>query len=118
VVVFPEGALRAPGAPGAFAPGSEALSRWAGVPLLPVAVRVVMRGRQRPEAYLLVGETLESGAPAARQHEVLAALLGRLDRLLAEAPSAEDPPEGFALWLEGRDDTHRRALRHRRWWSR
>jgi 1-acyl-sn-glycerol-3-phosphate acyltransferase len=118
VVVFPEGALRHAGPPGSFSAGAQALSRWAGVPLLPVAVRVALRGRQRPEAYLLVGETLPSGAAVDVQHAALTALLARLDRDLAAAPSAEQPPAGYELWLAGHDDTHRRAERHRRWWSR
>lgn len=104
LIIFPEGELRAVGRVGGLEPGLEFLAERARVPVYPVAVRVVMRGAQHPEALLLLGEAV---APS----EVRAALGALLDTLAAELAAAdpEAPPPGFALWSGGARSTHERA---------
>ena len=92
VVVFAEGLVRPAGPLGALQPGAGWLARRAGVPLVPVALRVVMRGQQQPEAYLRFG--------AATTAEGLAsALAGELALLDAELLSS-DPEQPLAGYLK------------------
>ncbi len=92
VVVFAEGAVRPAGPLGAVQPGAGWLARRAGVPLMPVALRVVMRGQQQPEAYLRFG--------AATTAEGLAsALAGELALLDAELLNS-DPEQPLAGYLK------------------
>ncbi|ULH16889.1 lysophospholipid acyltransferase family protein [Deinococcus sp. KNUC1210] len=88
VVVFPEGELRPAGPLTALQPGAGWLARRAGVPLVPVALRVTMRGQQQPEAYLRVGlPTDAAGLQRGLQHE-LSALDAELQRSDPEEPLA------------------------------
>ncbi|MPY66697.1 1-acyl-sn-glycerol-3-phosphate acyltransferase [Deinococcus sp. SDU3-2] len=91
VVVFPEGALQPAGPPRELRPGAGWIARQAGVPLVPVAVRVGLRGRPRPEAYLRFGAPTTAGGLA----EALARELGALDTDLA----AGDPERPLAGYL-------------------
>ncbi|WP_424950439.1 lysophospholipid acyltransferase family protein [Deinococcus sp.] len=85
VVVFAEGALRPAGPLGPLHPGAGWLARAAGVPLVPVALRVVLRGQQQPEAYLRFGQATD----AAGLQEALAHELSVLDaELLGSDPEA------------------------------
>lgn len=88
VVVFPEGRLQPSGAPGPLQPGAGWLARTAAVPLVPVALRVAMRGQQQPEAYLRFGAATtpaQLGSALARE---LALLDGELDDSDPEQPLA------------------------------
>jgi 1-acyl-sn-glycerol-3-phosphate acyltransferase len=118
LVVFPEGEITPKGALGAFAPGAQAISRWARAPIVPIGIRVVMRARQRPEAYLRVGATMAAGASTAAQSAEVEALLALLDADLAAATDAEAPLPGYESWLTGAPSTNERAERMRGWWSR
>lgn len=91
VVVFPEGALQPAGPPRELRPGAAWLARQAGVPLIPVALRVGLRGRPRPEAYLRFGLPTTAGGLA----EALARELAALDADLA----AGDPERPLAGYL-------------------
>ncbi|WP_234009090.1 1-acyl-sn-glycerol-3-phosphate acyltransferase [Deinococcus sp. NW-56] len=91
VVVFPEGALQPAGSPRELRPGAGWIARQAGVPLVPVALRVGLRGRPRPEAYLRFG----AAATAEGLAEALARDLGALDADLA----ASDPERPLAGYL-------------------
>lgn len=51
-LIFPEGEMRPAGPLGPLRPGAAWLARSAGVPLVAACTRVVLRGQQRPEAYL------------------------------------------------------------------
>lgn len=95
VAVFPEGAVQSSGSLGALHPGAAWIARTAGVPLIPVALRVVMRGGQWPEAYLRVGAATTS-LPEALAHE-----LGVLDAELA-ASNPEQPLAGYLRVMRGR----------------
>jgi 1-acyl-sn-glycerol-3-phosphate acyltransferase len=118
LVVFPEGALTPPGRLAPFARGAQAISRWARAPVVPVGIRVVMRARQRPEAYLRVGESLPPGTSAEDQRAAVAALLALVDADVERADEAEAPLPGYEPWLAGAPSTDERAERARRWWSR
>lgn len=111
-IVFPEGELRPAGAPGVLAPGAARLAAMAGAPLRPLAVRVVLRGAQHPEAYLSFGPVV---ADHAELDVALRRELAALDRLLAET-DPETVPAGFERWVAGARSPDRRARRFERWW--
>jgi 1-acyl-sn-glycerol-3-phosphate acyltransferase len=98
VAVFPEGEMRCSGELAPLRLGAEYLARKAGVPLLPIAVRVLLRGFEHPEAFLLVREPI-------RGNGGLAATLGALLRELDQVLRSTHPrvlPEGFRCVLSGR----------------
>ncbi|MCP2322628.1 hypothetical protein HDA40_001135 [Hamadaea flava] len=123
LVVYPEGELRPPGPPGPLADGAAWYAHRAGVPLAAVAVRVVLRGQQFPEAYVSI-RSLRSTVPtaasgvASRASGAAAAaadvgvLTGVLARTLRDELSTMDlelamaeprtGPTGFRLVLPGR----------------
>ncbi|GEM83049.1 lysophospholipid acyltransferase family protein [Meiothermus hypogaeus] len=105
LVVFPEGELRPPGALGELNKGVVWFAEKAGVPLVPVASRVALRGHEFAEAYLVFGEPL--GPDLNLLHEHLKQMLTELDQQIRTAP-AEEPLPGFELRLAGRKSTHER----------
>lgn len=105
LLIFPEGELRSPGGLGPLNEGAAWLARKAGVPLVPVAIRVVLRGQEFPEAYLEVGPPLPPETE--RLSQALQEMLADLDRGLRTAP-AEEPLPGFRPVLKGRLSTHER----------
>jgi 1-acyl-sn-glycerol-3-phosphate acyltransferase len=115
--VYVEGELRPPGPLGPARPGAAAVARWAGVPVLPLAIRCVMRGGERPEVYLLFGAPLASGVDHETLVRTLAALLERLDRDLAAAHDAEAPVPGYGPWWPTARSSHERLARWRAWWG-
>ena len=98
VALFPEGAMAYPGALRPLRRGAGWLAGKAGVPLLPVALRVVLRGYEHPEAFLWIGKPLPPGEDPAG---ALGGLLQELDALLART-HPRDVPEGFREVLRGR----------------
>ncbi|WP_353885861.1 1-acyl-sn-glycerol-3-phosphate acyltransferase [uncultured Deinococcus sp.] len=102
MVIFPEGRVSAQLA--ALRPGAAWVAGVAGVPLVPVALRVVMRGAQHPEAFLRFGPptTGEALRPA------LEALLAALDADL-RAADPEAPPDGYLRVVRGQGSTHDRV---------
>lgn len=117
LVVFVEGAMRPPGPLGPTRPGAAAVARWAGVPLLPLAIRCVMRGAERPEVYLRFGAPLPGGTEHPVLEAELAALLSRLDGDLAGASDPEAPVPGYAPWWPQALRGDQRAARWRAWWG-
>lgn len=105
LVVFPEGELRPPGHLGELNRGAVWFAERAGVPLVPVASRVVLRGHELAEAYLVLGAPIEPDLKLLRQQ--LERMLTELDDQIRTAP-AEEPLPGFELWLAGRKSTHER----------
>ncbi len=97
VAIFPEGELRYMGDLGPIRPGAEYIARKAGVEILPIALRVVVRGFEHPEAFVLVGEPISHDAGLAR---ALGELLRELDRILSNTHPREIP-EGFRCVLKG-----------------
>ncbi|NYF12361.1 1-acyl-sn-glycerol-3-phosphate acyltransferase [Pseudoclavibacter sp. JAI123] len=82
-LIFPEGELRAGRGLASLHPGAEWVAARAEVPLVPVAIRVVMRGAAKPEAFV------RFGAPV--RPEQLAAALGSMLEELDRALDAADP---------------------------
>jgi lycopene beta-cyclase len=117
VLVFPEGRVRTPGPLGPTRDGAAAIARWARVPVVPLAIRVVMRGGERPEAYLRFGTPLAAGVDAAQVRDALVALLARLDDDLAAAPDPEAPLPDYAPWWRVAVRSDERVVRWRRWWG-
>lgn len=104
--VFPEGGISPPGAPRPLQPGAPWLARQAGVPLVPVAGRVLLRGGQWPEAYLRLGPPLEANTlPALRA--ALDRELAVIERLQADC-NPEEPLPGFLRLTGGRVRDDRR----------
>ncbi|GGO38530.1 lysophospholipid acyltransferase family protein [Deinococcus humi] len=95
MVIFPEGAVQPAGAPTALHPGAAWIARTAGVPLVPIALRVVVRGGQWPEAYLRIGK-VTTQLPGALAHE-----LAVLDAELASS-DPEQPLAGYLRVMAGR----------------
>ena len=97
LVVYPEAELLPPGPVGGLAPGAGWLARQAGVPLVPVAVRTLLRGHQHAEAFVDVGVPVaDAELPAA-----LSSLLSGLDELLRRADPRQAVP-GFDRVTAGR----------------
>lgn len=115
--VFPEGRLGPADRVAPFARGAAVIARLAGVPVVPMAWRVVMRGGQYPEVYVRRGAELAPDATPERQHAAVAALLARIDVDLEAATDAERPLPGYAPWHAGRRSTHDRLDRWRAWWG-
>ncbi len=115
--VYVEGALRPPGPLGPTRPGAAAVARWARAPVLPLAMRCVMRGGERPEVYLRFGVPLPGGVDHDTVVRSLAALLERLDRDLAEASDPEAPLPGYEPWWPAARRSHERLARWGAWWG-
>ncbi|BDP43077.1 1-acyl-sn-glycerol-3-phosphate acyltransferase [Deinococcus aetherius] len=88
VVIFPEGTLHPAGPPRGVQPGAAWIARTAGVPLVPVALRVTLRGAQHPEAYLRFGRGVEGTDLGNALTRELAALDAELRESGPEAPLA------------------------------
>jgi len=91
VAVFPEGTIQPVGPLRDVRPGAGWIARQAGVPLVPVALRVILRGRPRPEAHLRFG-------PPTTPDALAGALSGELARLDADL-AASDPESPLAGYL-------------------
>ncbi|MCS7173841.1 MAG: 1-acyl-sn-glycerol-3-phosphate acyltransferase [Armatimonadetes bacterium] len=111
IAVFVEGELRYPGTLGPVRRGARYLADRAGVPLVPVAVRVVLRGFELPEAFVWVGPPVPPGQDLA---EVLGGGLRRVDETLAATHPRTVPPQ-FRLVLRGRSSLDERVARWIRW---
>jgi Acyltransferase len=118
LVVYPEGQLLPLGLPGPFAPGAAWSAARAPARLCSVAVRVLLRGGQHPEAYVSFSEVDADGHPQAvteRLHERLRDDLAGVDRLNARIEPRQPLP-GFTRVVRGRRswdqriDTARRFL--------
>ena len=87
-LIFPEGELRAGRGLAALHPGAEGVAQRAGVPMVPVAIRVVLRGAAKPEAFIRFGEPVRPEQLAAS----LGSMLEELDRALDAADPARPLP--------------------------
>jgi 1-acyl-sn-glycerol-3-phosphate acyltransferase len=105
VIIFPEGELRPPGPLGPLAPGAVWLSRVSAKPLVLAATRIVLRGDQKPEAYVDV--SLAGDEDIAAQ---LSRRLTHLDNELAE-DDPRKPLPGFDLVVPGRSSWDERITR-------
>jgi len=108
LIVFPEGELRPPGPLGPLNKGTVWFADKAGVPVVPVASRVAVRGHEFPEAYLVFGQPLVPDLSLLYQS--LTQMLNDLDNQIRSAP-AEVALPGFELIIAGRKSTHERMAR-------
>ncbi|MBO1753954.1 1-acyl-sn-glycerol-3-phosphate acyltransferase [Allobranchiibius sp. CTAmp26] len=97
LVILPEGELLGPGPMRPLHRGAGWYAEQTTAPLVPVSLRVVIRGHQHPEALVDLGEPVQGAdlAPA------MAAQLTGLDALIATADPREPLP-GFRQVLSGR----------------
>ena len=103
-VVFPSGEIRHPAQVGPLQPGAAWLAGKERAALVPVAVRVVLRGAQWPEAFVRVGDPCAGPELEAALEHVLAALEADL-----RAAPAGLPPAGYRLLMPGRESRHDRV---------
>lgn|SRR5512146_751940 len=117
LVVYPEGLLLPAGPPGPLANGAAWLAARAPARLCSVAVRVLMRGRQHPEAYVMFSEVDATGPlpeVTGRLRERLRADLDHMDGRNACAGSREPLP-GFTRAMRGRRSWDERVDAARDW---
>ncbi|MBS3933324.1 MAG: lysophospholipid acyltransferase family protein [Truepera sp.] len=120
VLIFPEAALRPAGWVENLQPGAVFLAERAKTPIVPLAIRVLMRGAEHPEALLSLGEPL----PGDGEREVLKESLGHaLNTLLADLEARakgdpEQPPSGCDRLLGGAQSTHNKMAWVERLWTR
>lgn len=97
VMIFPEGALRQAGEVRNVEAGLAFLARHAGVPVYPLAFRVVMRGAEKPEAFVVLGGRLEAEGLPTQFVSAINTLLAEVDAEVAAA-NPEAAPSGFEAW--------------------
>lgn len=97
LVIMPEGRMLGAGLLGPLRSGAGRLAAQAGVPLVPVAVRVVMRGSQYAEAFIDIGSPVRADELA----PVLGQSLVELDETLAATAATRDLP-GYRRVVAGR----------------
>jgi 1-acyl-sn-glycerol-3-phosphate acyltransferase len=117
LVVYPEGRLLPPGPLGPLAPGAAWCASRAPARLCSVAVRVLIRGGQYPEAYVVFSEVGGDGRPAEvteRLRERLREDLADIDRLGTHADSRQPLP-GFTRVVRGRRSWDERIDAARGW---
>lgn len=103
LVIMPEGRLVGPGPLGPIRGGAGRIAAAAGVPLVPVALRAVIRGHQHPEVFVDIGAPVRSPELA----EAMGLALRRLDDTLATA-EPEEPLPGYRLVVPGRRSVNER----------
>lgn len=98
VWIFPDGTLRPPSATPAFTSGFVHAARLAGVPIVPVAMRLLFLDRQRPEVFVERGQPIDARARDAREcaQQAVTAMLESIDDDLAR-----DGRASFALAFAG-----------------
>lgn len=101
VIVFPEGEIRPQGQVKEIQAGAAWMAGQAGVPLIPVGVRVIMRGSQWPEAFVRFGEPCGAGELEHQLNMVLQALDADL-----QAAHPDHSPAGYLRWVQGKASLH------------
>ena len=118
--IFPEGDMQPAGQLAELKAGLGFFAQRAGVDVYPVAFRVVMRGAQKPEAFMVLGEPISGDNQAellTRFEAALNTLLADIDAQLATLhPEAE--PDGFVLGSSRPERFDERMSRLRRLWQR
>jgi hypothetical protein len=104
LIIFPEGRLCPPGRVAELEPGLAFLARRAQVPVYPLAIRAVMRGAQRPEVFLRLGEAVAPDEVRGALDALLAELEAEISRTDPEAPLP-----GFERWSGGARSAHERT---------
>jgi len=112
-VIFGEGAIRPPREPAPFQPGATRLAGMAGRNVHGVAIRVVSRGMQQPEAYLSFLPELATDHDV---HAVITHELAALDEMVREH-HPEEPLPSFESWLVGASSPDRASRSFDGWWA-
>ncbi|MGB3828298.1 MAG: lysophospholipid acyltransferase family protein [Ornithinimicrobium sp.] len=97
LIIMPEGRMMAPGPLGPLRGGAGRIAAKAEVPLVPVALRVVMRGSQHAEAFIDIGAPVRA--------EELAPALGQALRTMDDTLATADPTlslPGYRCVVTGR----------------
>lgn len=101
LVIMPEGRMTGPGPLGPIRGGAGRIAQAAGVPLLPIALRVVVRGHQHADVFVDIGAPV----PPAALADAMSGALVRMDLAI----SATDPDEalpGFRPVVRGRQSVN------------
>jgi 1-acyl-sn-glycerol-3-phosphate acyltransferase len=118
--IFPQGELHQGFVTDALE-GVAFLAEKSGVPIYPVALRLVVRGAQQPEAFMVLGESLMFSGTRAEFLERLAKRINELlestDQLIANT-HPEARPEGFTNWLPERKRFDQRLAWLQKLWQR
>jgi hypothetical protein len=117
LVIYPEGRLRPAGPPGTLAPGAAWSAARAPARLCSVAVRVLLRGGQYPEAYVVFSEVSSGGSRSdvtERLRHQLREDLDDVDRRNAHADPRQPLP-GFSRVVRGRRSWDERVDAIRGW---
>lgn len=101
LVIMPEGRMVGPGPLGPIRPGAARLADEAGVPLVPVALRVVVRAHQHAEVFVDIGPPV----PGAELQTAMSAHLAGLDDTIASS-DPDAPLPGYRLVVGGRRSIH------------
>ncbi len=99
--VFPEGELRQAGRVESLEKGVAFLARVSGARVFPMVFKVVMRGAQRPEVLIVLGDELEDVSDLGALQASLNALLEDVDATLTVS-DPEEAPLGFENALSGK----------------
>ena len=117
LVIYPEGRLLPAGPPGPLAAGAAWSAARAPARLCSVSVRVLIRGRQYPEAYVVFSEVDARGPlpeVTGRLRERLREDLAGVDRLCGHADPRQPLP-GFTRVVRGRRSWDERVDAARQW---
>ena len=117
--VFPSGDMQQSGLRNSYE-GFAFLAEKSKTPVYPVALRVIMRGAQKPEVFVVLGEKLEFKNTRAELIQELQtsvnSLLEHLDTQLKDT-HPEAKPEGFESWLEPRLRFDQKIAKFRSFWQ-
>ncbi len=118
--LFPEGDMRQ-GKVQIMHEGVAFLTEKSGVPVYPLALRLVVRGAQQPEAFIVLGEPLQFSGERAEFLEALKksinGLLETTDHVILNA-HPEAAPEGFTNWLREKKRFDQRIKWLQKLWQR
>jgi len=106
--VFPEGELRQAGRVESVEKGVAFLARVSGARVFPLVFRVIMRGAQRPEVLIVLGDELEDASDLEALQASLNALLETVDATLVDS-NPEEAPAGFESVLSGKQSMNQQT---------
>jgi 1-acyl-sn-glycerol-3-phosphate acyltransferase len=118
--IFPQGEMHQGGI-SELHEGVAFLAEKSGVPVYPVALRLVVRGAQQPEAFIVLGEPLLDSGSRTEFLECLKAEINDLlesTDLIIRNTHPEAKPEGFTSWLPERKRFDERIAWLQKLWQR
>ena len=119
--LFPEGEMQQAGQVKGVHKGMAYLVQKTSAPVYPLAIHVVMRGAEKPEAFLVLGEAIEVGGSSetlsANFVKTINTLLLELDKLILETPP-EEAVAGFEPWYKKRQRFDEQIAKLGRLWQR